>query len=509
MYERVCQFSSRLPIIGKFGPRYEDRDLTKAVTFVQPMMKISVAGVVSAAYFSGLLSFILLFLLLFLLGTDLLVIFPLAFITAIITYYVIISYPVSVMNRYRLTLSEEADLLFEQFILVFEAGGTIFDAIEIVAQSNHEYISNAFQEILGKIDQGIPPEECLSEFAKNQPSDDLRRYIMAILSALEKKTDLLQMLSGESFEADLSLRQKNLELESRLLIVAALITYVPIMFTLAASLAGWATNPAILVVVPLFILLNIILRSRFSNQFSAYFDRPRNPELVGPTQKEILEEYEEFLNFMMLLGERMSNGDTLEVALSEVRDDVDVEVQRLIDPAIHSIYGEEQDIHTAMKKASEQALGERVSNMILMVSRMTEVSSIEAGERITRIAARLVERSAVAKERDSIIAAQKMKVYLLTLTSSIVLGLLVSLAPFLSIGSLLSSGPMWSPSLVSYVDILPLYLSLGIISLSSGYQNTLMVSGNRPKVFGIVCMLLFWITAALTSSFLGLDYSWQ
>ncbi|TXT55816.1 MAG: conserved membrane protein of unknown function [Candidatus Thorarchaeota archaeon] len=509
MYEKLCRFSRRIPLLETLGERYDNRDLDKAVIFVQPLMKISAVGVVSAAYFSGLLAFILLFVVLFYLGSSILVLVPLSLIIGIIAYYVTVSYPVNLMNHYKLTLSEESDLLFEQFILVFESGGTIFDAIEIIAQSDHEYMSSAFQEILWKIDQGVPPEECLSEFAKNQPSDDLRRYIMAILSALEKKTDLLEMLSGESFEADLTLRQKNLELESRLLIVAALITYVPIMFTLAASLAGWATNPAIFIVVPLFVLLNVFLRSRFSTQFSAYFDRPRNKEVTGPTQKEILEEYDEFLNFMMLLGERMSTGDTLEVALPEVRDDVDTEVQRLIDEAIHSLYWKEEDLHTAMREAADNALGERVSNMIMMITRMAEVSSSDAGERITRIAARLVERSAVAKERESIIAAQKLKVYLLTLTSSIVLGLLVSLAPFLSLGSILSSGPAWNPSIIAYSDIMPLYLSLAIISLSSGYQNTLMVSGDRPRVFAVICVLLFWVTSALTSSFIGLDYSWQ
>jgi hypothetical protein len=75
---------------------------------------------------------------------------------------------------------------------------------------------------------------------------------------------------------------------------------------------------------------------------------------------------------------------------------------------------------------------------------MCEASATDAGDRLSRIATRLVKRSAVAKERESIIAAQRLKVYLLSITSSLVLGLLSALSPFLYIGSLLTEGPTWS-----------------------------------------------------------------
>jgi hypothetical protein len=416
----------------------------------------------------------------------------------------VITYPVTLMNSYKLGLSEEADLVFEQFILVFQSGGTIFDAIEMVAQSDHPYLSMAFKQIISKINEGTPPETCLMEFAKDQPSDDLRRYFTAIVSSLEKKTDLIDNLSGESFEADLALRQKNLELESRLLIVAALVTYMPIMFTLAASLAGFATNIMILLVAPIFILLNALLKSRFSRQFSAYFDRPRETSIVPPTQKEIISEYDAFLNFLILLGERLRSGDTLEVSLMSIRDDLEIEVQNLIDIALIATYEEGASIVEGMTLASEKALGQRVSQMLNMIAIMCETSAQAAGDRLSKIATRLVKRSAIAKERDSIIAAQRMKVYLLTITSAAVLGMLASLSPFLFIGSLLSQGPTWTPGSITTIDILPLLFTLGLTTLSTGYQNTQMVSGSRPVVIGLVCGLLFWISFALSSSMMSL-----
>ncbi|MFW9795289.1 MAG: hypothetical protein ACFFEE_13360, partial [Candidatus Thorarchaeota archaeon] len=214
--------------------------------------------------------------------------------------------------------------------------------------------------------------------------------------------------------------------------------------------------------------------------------------------------YDAFLNLLILLGERLRSGDTLEKSLDSIRDDLDAEVQKLVDVALNAIYHEDASIAEAMAVASEQALGQRVSQMLNMIVIMCETSAQAAGDRLSRIATRLVKRSAVAKERDSIIAAQRMKVYLLTITSAAVLGMLASLSPFLFIGSLLSEGPLWTPGSITTLDILPLLITLGITTLSTGYQNTQMVSGSRPVVIGLVCGLLFWISFALSSSLMGL-----
>ncbi|MHA1948543.1 MAG: type II secretion system F family protein [Candidatus Thorarchaeota archaeon] len=501
IYERLCRFSEKF---SRVPDSEKDKELRKAVKFLAPMMTLTVQGVKAASNLSLFIVFVSLAGFLSVAGVSILIVIPLAAIASLIIAYVILNYPVSLMNNYKLGLSEEADLVFEQFILVFQSGGTIFDAIEMVAASDHPYLSKAFRQMIGRINQGTPPETCLMEFAKDQPSEDLRRYFMAIISSLEKKTDLIETLSGESFEADLALRQQNLELESRLLIVAALVTYVPIMFTLAASLAGFSTNLLILLMIPVFILMNALLESRFSRQFSAYFDRPRDQSLVPPSQKDIIAEYDEFLNFLMLLGERLSTGDTLEVALPKIRDNLELEVQTLVDIAIKAVYTNETSIVEGMRLSSEAALGQRVSQMLNMIALMCETSATDAGIRISKIASRLVKRSAVAKERDSIIAAQRMKVYLLTLTSAAVLGMLSSLAPFLYLGALLSEGPIWTPGSITTLDILPLLITLGVTTLSTGFQNTRMVSGKRPAFIGIICALLFWISFALSSTLMGL-----
>jgi hypothetical protein len=505
IYERLCSISSRTPPFSWIKRKRDDKEIARSVRFLSPVMVITPQGVVSASILSATMIFVGTMVLLFLLGLSLLIVIPLSAMLSILIYYIVVSYPVSMMNNYKLGLSEEADIVFEQFILVFQTHGTIFDAIEMVAQSEHPYLSKVFQQMLSRIAEGVPPETCIMEFAKDQPSDDIRRYFTTIVASQEKKSDLLDEISGESFEADLALRQRNLEIESRLLIVAALVTYLPIMFTLAVSLSGYATQFAVLLAAPVFMLFNTILKNRFSRQFSAYFDKPRDDSFLPPTQKAIIEEYDEFLNFMILLGQRLTTGDTLEVALAEVRDELESQAQKLVDIAIRSIYQDHHSVSEAMNLASGSALGQRVSQMLRMIAMMCETSAYDAGERITKIAARLVKRSAVAKERDSIIAAQRMKVYLLTITSAAVLGMLASLAPFLFIGSLLTQGPMWSPGMTTILDIAPLLATLGITTISTGYQNTRMVSGSHPAFVSTACGLMFWIAFAISSGLMGLN----
>jgi pilus assembly protein TadC len=501
----LCSFSARIPPFSIIGARKEDRDLAKAAKFLESRIQVTTQGVFAASYLISFLVLVSAILVFLLLEASMLIAIPISAIASGISYYAVASYPISTMNSYKLGLSEEADLVFEQFILVFQTGGTIFDAIEMVSSSDHPFLSRVFQNMLVQIQSGTPPETCLLEFAKNQPSDDLRRYIMVILSALEKKTELLDLLSGESFEADMTLRQKNLELESRLLVVAALATYIPIMMTLAISLAGHATNLMVLLLAPILIGLNALLKTRFSSQFSAYFDRPNRANVIFLHQSHIVTEYDEFLNFLMLISERLRAGDTLEVAIQEVRNDVAAEVQKLIDPVINAISWGGRSIEQAMSEAAKIALGQRVSNMINMITVMSAASASDAGDRLSRIAARLVKRSAVAKERESIIAAQRLKVYLLSITSSLVLGLLAALSPFLFIGSLLTEGPIWSPGPLSMLSILPLFATLLITTVSTGYQNTSMVGGRRPVLIGVLCGLLFWAAFMLSSAILGLE----
>jgi len=502
IYESVCRVCEKTSLHRLTG-KSRDRDLTKAVSFLSPLMNITSEGVVSASYLTSVLFLIVIVSLLTLVGINIFVAILLSLTTSILVYFIMVTYPVSLMNSYKLGLSEEADLVFEQFLLVFQSGGTIFDAIEMVANSKHPLLSAQFQTMIRKINLGVSPEQCISEFAANQPSDDLRRYLMAILSSLEEKTDLLDLLSGESFEADTSLRQRNLEVESRLLIVAALVTYLPIMMTLAISLAGYASNLVVLLLAPLFISLNALLRSRFSKSFSAYFDRPQKEGLSAPSQDEIIREYDEFLNFMILIGERLRMGDTLEVALPEVRDDIGPEVQSIIDPAINSVYWKHQSLSSALQLSQDIAIGQRVASLISMIEKMCEMSARDAGERISRIAARLVKRSAVVKERDSIIAAQKIKVYILSITSAIVLGLLSALAPFLYIGQFLYSGGDGGIVPITSADIYPLVITLCIVTGSSAYQNVKMVDGRRARILAILCLLLYLTSYALSTSIMG------
>ncbi|MFW9956323.1 MAG: hypothetical protein ACFFD3_17405, partial [Candidatus Thorarchaeota archaeon] len=148
-YERLCKVSSRIPL-SRLAGRGDNRELEKAVVFLASKMRLTVDGIKSASILSGLLTLIGVAFLLVFLALSVLVSIPLSLMAAVLVYYVVISYPVSLMNSYKLTLSEEADLIFEQFLLVFQSGGTIFDAIEMVAAGNHPLLSDVFKGMLAE-----------------------------------------------------------------------------------------------------------------------------------------------------------------------------------------------------------------------------------------------------------------------------------------------------------------------------------------------------------------------
>lgn len=503
VFENLCHFASKTPPFSTLAKTRDNEDMGRAVAFLTPILSLSVSSVYSAAYLVSMISFAATALLLVVIGSSIFLIVPVSLLTAVFAYYVIVTHPERIMDSYKVTLSEHADILFEQFVLVYTSGGTIFDAIEMVAQSGFPYLSNAFRDMLLRIQNGVPPERCLAEFAENQPSKDLRRYITAILSSSESETDLLDSLSGKSFEADMALRQKNLELESRLLIVSALSTYMPIVITLAISLSGLAQNWAILLISPLLIGVHYALKSRFADDFSVYFDMPNPESEEAYSQKRAVDEYDEFLNMLMLLGERLTSGDTCEVALREIRDIVSSPVNSILDSILVSIYNREESLSEAFRKARRRVVGLRVARILQIIPLMCERSARQAGDRITKIASRLVERSATAKERDSIIEAQKLKVLLLSLTSSIVLGLVTSLSPFLDIGTLLGDGPFSVSEPAGLSDVLPLTITLAVVTGSAGYQNSQMIGFSHPKLVGAVSVFVFWATLALSGLLLG------
>ena len=115
IYERLCNFVSRIVLISKKTDRTDDRDLARAVRFLSPIMKLTTQGVVMTAYFSAIIIFMLSLILLILFGVNFFITIPLSIMAGLVTYYIVISYPISMMNSYKLGLSEEADLVFEQF----------------------------------------------------------------------------------------------------------------------------------------------------------------------------------------------------------------------------------------------------------------------------------------------------------------------------------------------------------------------------------------------------------
>ena len=105
IYERLCNFSSRIPPFSRITRKSEDRELTRAVRFLLPLMTITSQGVVAASYLMDTTTLILTLLLLTFFVDNLLITIPLSAMACLVAYFIVISYPISMMNSYKLGLS--------------------------------------------------------------------------------------------------------------------------------------------------------------------------------------------------------------------------------------------------------------------------------------------------------------------------------------------------------------------------------------------------------------------
>jgi hypothetical protein len=92
--------------------RREDKELSKAVAFLAQTMRITEVGVIAAAYLCSFVVLLFSAVILVLANFHPLLVLPLSLVSTALVYYGVSTYPVSLMNRSKLLLSEEADLIY-------------------------------------------------------------------------------------------------------------------------------------------------------------------------------------------------------------------------------------------------------------------------------------------------------------------------------------------------------------------------------------------------------------
>ena len=184
-----------------------------------------------------LLSIFLAFLSAVVLGITVGLIFGLILLNSILSKY----------NKQIVRIEIATPHVLEELVTLFQTTGSVFESIEYVSKGDYGPISMAFAEMIIPLNRGTTPEQLLRQFAASQPSMTLRRGLLTFIQFIESSATNLESVINDAHE-DLQRRYQRLTMqwESRMMVIAGVLVFLPIIFILGASLRGLSSHPLVL-----------------------------------------------------------------------------------------------------------------------------------------------------------------------------------------------------------------------------------------------------------------------
>ncbi len=170
----------------------------------------------------------------------------------------------SAIQRYNGRIGEierETPYALEELATIYLSTGSVFDAILYVSQGDYGAVSLALAQMIPLLNAGLPPEALLTDMASKQPSPTLRRGVLSFLNFVQTNSTNLDAVITDSHE-NLQRRFEHLTLqwESRMMVYAGLLVFLPLILVLGLAVRGLCSNPLVLFVPALLFGLSGLLR---------------------------------------------------------------------------------------------------------------------------------------------------------------------------------------------------------------------------------------------------------
>ncbi len=257
MRERSLDYIKLLAKIGKYTPgvaqisnRITSKQFIKAVEYLyhDSLCPVNISGgvvLVSCALF-GLTTIILS------LFVNPISACVLGITIALMSFFIIMNGLISRFNSQLVQIEKVAPYVLEELATIYLTTGSVFEAIQYVSKGDYCLVSDAFSKMIMPLNQGETPEQLLMGFAINQPSFTLRRGLLAFIQYIESSTSNLDAVIVDAHE-NLQRRYEKLTIqwESRMMVYAGLLVFLPIIIILGVAIRGLANNPLILL-LPVF-----------------------------------------------------------------------------------------------------------------------------------------------------------------------------------------------------------------------------------------------------------------
>ena len=162
---------------------------------------------------------------------------------------------ISKYHRQLVLIEKATPHILEELSTIFLTTGSVFEAIEYVSKGGYGVVSSAFSDMLSPLNCGTAPEQLLRGYANSQPSVVLRRGLLTFIQFVEASSTNLEAVILDAHE-DLQRKyeRRTLQWESRMMVVAGVLVFVPIIFILGVAIRGLANHPLILL-LPIFQLV--------------------------------------------------------------------------------------------------------------------------------------------------------------------------------------------------------------------------------------------------------------
>ncbi len=161
----------------------------------------------------------------------------------------------SVHSKYQkqlIQIEKSTPHVLEELSTLFRTTGSVFESIEYVSKGDYGTISSAFSEMITPLNYGLPPEQLLRQYAISQPSMTLRRGLLTFIQFVESSTTNLEAAINDAHE-DLQRRyeRRTMQWESRMMVIAGILVFLPIIFIMGVAIRGLANHPMVLL-LPVF-----------------------------------------------------------------------------------------------------------------------------------------------------------------------------------------------------------------------------------------------------------------
>jgi hypothetical protein len=411
-------------------------------------------------------------------------------------------------EKEKVVISYQVPLILQEIVLASAGSGSIFDLIILIAKGNHSIVSKAFARIASRVNNGEEPEKLVRRYADSQPCESLRQYLMNATAANLEWSELRKVLKERKGEAEYEYQRYTMQVESRILLIVGLGTFLPIIFSVAVLVNVTSNNSfSLLIIAALFIVLLLVMQNRLMKPIKraeilgALAGDHGDKRLLGHSAKQ---ELQELLVVLSLFGESLHReGVSPEVALKLTYEGYNGWLSPILRDAILKIVYNGETFEAAWLSLRDRFASSQSRQIMSMLPQMLEKTAAETGERLVDVVSYIKENEVLIEERENVIAAQRFKAKLLALFSSAALGLIGALSPLFSmISTPEPSIPSFGLPILNHYTMIPTFVLL-LMTIVNTFNAMKTVAMEKPILYTCFCSSVFLVVFVTSIRLIG------